>query len=631
MRTDIPRTWYGSMLRAFLFNKSLAILIVLGGAISSATAQSTQQPLVHNFQTDQPLSTVRIAQAPSRPLEVAQPPVFVDQPPVIPQVDRLERLEDIPPGLRVPQPSEAIQKEYGEFVQGTIDPENTLTIIEGRPRILVFKETPIRIYLPDDRIATYQVISDREISLVGVRRGTTVLNIWVADPTQQSGQRILSYLIRVLPDVETAQQLSATYTNLSNEINQAFPNSYVELQFVGNQLIVRGQAKDSIEAVQILQVVAANAPGTASRPQLQNGEIVLRDQTVATVTDNVVQQQIDTLSQTLRDANIVNLLQIPGDQQVMLKVTVAEVNRSAARSIGMDFSVANDAGTVFQQTTAGILSGGLSSSANAGNIMASLDGGQIDIAIRALRQLDLAKSLAEPTLTTLNGQTASFSAGGQFPVPSAIITNGGSAQGVQFIPFGVQLNFTPNIVDRDRIRLVVNATVSSRDENLGTNVGGSSAAGGTSVSGLQSNDFSTTVELREGQTLAVAGLIQHNFGSNAQRIPFWGDLPVIGSTGGLNQTSADEQELVVLITPQLVHPIDACTGPALPGDDIHEPNDIEFFLLNRLESRHTKGYRSPVRTDYHRQHVGNHCDECQFLIGPTGRAFNCCDQPILYK
>ncbi|WP_158545234.1 type II and III secretion system protein family protein [Bremerella cremea] len=610
--------------------RALLLIILLAWPLI-ANAQ-TRQPLVHEFASPTQAPIVRLAQATDRPIEVAQPPRLPEQAPPQPGVDRLQRLETLPPGLQQPQPTEALQKTYGQFIQGTIDPENTLTVVEGRPRILVFKETPIRVYLPDDQVATYQVISNKEISIVGVRRGTTVLNIWVADPSQPSGQRVLSYLIRVQPDVEAAQYLSATYANLSNEINQAFPNSYVELKFVGNQLIVQGQAQDALEAVRILQVVAANAPRAASRPTIREGDVVLQTNYVpGTVTDNVNREQIDAISQQLRQANIINLLQIPGDQQVMLKVTVAEVNRSAARSIGMDFSVANSAGTIFRQTTAGILSNGLTTGSTAGNVLASLDGGQVNLAIRALRQMNLAKSLAEPTLTTLNGQTASFSAGGEFPVPSAVITNGGSAQSVQFVPFGVQLNFTPNIVDRDRIRLVVNATVSSRDESLGTSVGGNASAGGTSVSGLQSNDFSTTVELREGQTLAVAGLIQHNFGADGKRIPFWGDLPFIGNTGGLNNTSADEQELVVLITPQLVHPIDACEGPPLPGEDMHEPNDIEFFLLNRLESRHSQGYRSPVRTDHQRQHVGNHCDECQFLIGPSGRAFDCCRQPILAK
>ncbi|PQO38048.1 type II and III secretion system protein family protein [Blastopirellula marina] len=619
------------MLRAFPRTIICGLFFAIFSQVADVSAQSSRQPLVHEFQNPLDTNTLRIAQAPVRPAEVPRTQLTPELPLQAPGVDRLERLDSLPPGLQAPLPTEETQQTYGQFLQGTIDPENTLTVIEGRPRILVFKETPIRIYLPDDRIATYQVISDREISLVGIRRGTTVLNIWVADPTQPNGQRILSYLVRVQPDAETAQQLSITYANLMNEINQAFPDSFVDLQFVGNQLIVRGQAKDALEAMQILRVIAANSPSTNARTEVRDGEVVLRDDTVPTVTDQVIQQNIQAVNRQLRAANIVNLLQIPGDQQVMLKVTVAEVNRTAARELGIDFTMANSAGTIFRQTTAGVLTTGASATSTASNIMASLDGGQVDIAIRALRTLKLAKSLAEPTLTTLNGQTASFSAGGRFPIPSAIITNGGSAQGVRFVPFGVQLDFTPNIVDRDRIRLVVDATVSSRDESLGTSVGGSSSAGGTSVSGLQSNDFSTTVELREGQTLAVAGLISNSFGSDAKRIPYWGDLPFIGGTGGLNQTSANEKELVVLITPQLVHPIEACDGPALPGDDIHEPNDIEFFLLNRLEGRHTKGYRSTVRTDHARQHVGNHCDECQFLIGPTGRAFDCCRQPVLYR
>ena len=196
----------------------------------------------------------------------------------------------------------------------------------------------------------------------------------------------------------------------------------------------------------------------------------------------------------------------------------------------------------------------------------------------------------------MNGQAADFRAGGQFPIP--IISSGGvgnNLQGVSFVPFGVSLEFTPFIQDRDVIRLQMNASVSTRDESLGTSIGG--AGGGTSVAGLNSRDFSTTVQLRSGQTIAVAGLLQTNYGASTDRIPFWGDLPIIGATGGANRTSSGEQELVILVTPHLVAPVDACEQLPLPGDDVHEPTDIEFFIANRLESRRSRDYRASVRTD----------------------------------
>jgi pilus assembly protein CpaC len=334
----------------------------------------------------------------------------------------------------------------------------------------------------------------------------------------------------------------------------------------------------------------------------------------------------------LRDIgrNVINLLEIPGEQQVMLRVTVAEVNRAAARSIGVDFSILNNAGTaVFSSLTGGLLptaisGGGSSASVAGGNLPVSLDNGQVFLAIQALRNLNLARSLAEPTLTTLNGQPANFRAGGEFPVPAATQSFGGVGQGVAFIPFGVQLQFLPYITDRDRIRLQIGASVSTRDPSLGTNVGGAAIAGGTSVSGLSSRTFQTSVELREGQTLAVAGLIQNNFGATTVRTPLLGDWPVVGNFFGRNSSSSAEQELVILVTPELVHPLEACDTPPLPGADVFEPGDIELYLLGRLESRRAEDFRASVRTDIHRIRRYNQCNDL-FIIGPTGQSHGCCD------
>jgi len=121
--------------------------------------------------------------------------------------------------------------------------------------------------------------------------------------------------------------------------------------------------------------------------------------------------------------------------------------------------------------------------------------------------------------------------------------------------------------------------------------------------------------------------LQTNYGASTDRIPFWGDLPIIGATGGVNRSSSGEQELVILVTPHLVAPVDACDAPALPGSDVHEPSDIEFYLANRLESRRSKDHRSSVRTDYARQKRAERgCPE-QFMIGEIGPTDRCCPRP----
>ncbi|MEJ5277075.1 MAG: hypothetical protein WHU94_14285, partial [Thermogemmata sp.] len=188
---------------------------------------------------------------------------------------------------------------------------------------------------------------------------------------------------------------------------------------------------------------------------------------------------------------------------------------------------------------------------------------------------------------------------------------GGGLQGVQFVPFGVQLFFTPVITDRDRIRLTVTATVSTRDNAAATTIAGAL------VPGLNTRTFSTTVELREGQTMAVAGLIQTNSGAQAERVPFFGDLPFVGRLASFQRASAGEQELVILVTPELVHPLEPHELPKLPGADVFEPGDLEFYLLGRLESRRAYDYRSPVMTDIHRMLSYRRCER-QYILGPSG-------------
>ena len=340
---------------------------------------------------------------------------------------------------------------------------------------------------------------------------------------------------------------------VESELKAAFPDSDVHLSLLGEQLLVRGEVKDVVEASQILRIVAAHAP--TGRRSLAGNRNLNVQYIPGLANDAAAVESIRGL--LAQNPNIVNLLRVPGEQQVMLMVTVAEVNRNAARSIGINFNIQKGAAIV-GQFTGGLLSAAGGNTSAIANLPVSLDNGQVLIAIQALRQLNMAKSLAEPNLTAMNGHTANFRAGGAFPVPSSTVTPGGSTQSVVYMPFGVSLHFTPTITDRTRIRLVLGGEVSTRSTDT-TQVSGS-----TVPSNLEERTFNTTVELRDGQTLAIAGLIQNTFGTTSSRIPLWGDLPVIGRTGAFDSVSSSEQELVVLVTPVLVHPLEKCqdAGPA---------------------------------------------------------------------
>ncbi len=543
--------------------------------------------------------------------------------PFAPEQVRLPRMPDADTPLgRTPVPTAKDIADYNAFVGYMIDPHLTLDLVKDRVRIMQLKVRPLRTQIGDANIVEYNFIGQKatDIAFIGKQIGTTVFNVWFEDPADRAKEKILSFLVRVIPDPEELIRLENVYKRLEKEINCQFPNSVVCLKLVGDKVCVSGQAFDVAEASKILQLVAANSP---SYQQYQTKRAQNRDKQdpskipVAPIGANGIPGLDDYLVSP--DANIINQLRIGGEQQVMLRVTVAEVNRSAARSIGVNFSVRNNNGTqVLANNTGQIgqaVANGVAGTTSTilGNLPVALDNGQISIAINALRTLNYARSLAEPNLVALNGQTATFQAGGQFPVPVVAGNTFNQSQGigVSFVPFGVQLNFTPFITEKDRIRLNMAASVSTRDLSTGASIANSN------VPGLNTRNFQTTVELREGQTLAVAGLIQNNLGADANRVPFFGDIPVINNLTGFSRTSMAEQELIVLVSPELHHSMDHKQTPPLPGADLFEPGDLEFYLLGRLEGRRGQDYRSPVRNDMERMIRFHRCEE-QYIFGPTG-------------
>jgi pilus assembly protein CpaC len=162
---------------------------------------------------------------------------------------------------------------------------------------------------------------------------------------------------------------------------------------------------------------------------------------------------------------------------------------------------------------------------------------------------------------------------------------------IEWKDFGVQLVFVPYVQEDETIRLVVEPEVSSIDEALGTEVLG------TAVPGITTRRVSTTVELREGQTLALAGLLQVTLEGGTSRIPLLGDLPYIGPLFSNTDHTRVEKELLVLVTPCLVTPMEASEVPGLPGDEVEDPNDLEFYLLNRIEGRTGRNFRATTHWD----------------------------------
>jgi pilus assembly protein CpaC len=290
---------------------------------------------------------------------------------------------------------------------------------------------------------------------------------------------------------------------------------------------------------------------------------------------------------------------------VLLKVRIAELNRSALRQIGADWTILNHNNLNMVSTAIGgatvIGNGTVSGGTASGDIngpsntfFTIFPPGQFEMFFSALRQNSLAKILAEPNLIAMNGHRASFLAGGQFPVPvpQAVTGGAGTTVTVQFQPFGVQLMFVPYILDNEIIRLAVSPTVSTVDTTLSTTL----VPGGSPVPGLNTRTAQTVVEMQQGQTLAIAGLLQLTLNAQTTRIPFFGDLPILGPFFQNSTDQRVEKELLVLVTPYLVSPTKPGQVPPTPGDEVNEPNDLEFYLLHRIEGRTGRDWRAT--TDY---------------------------------
>ena len=327
---------------------------------------------------------------------------------------------------------------------------------------------------------------------------------------------------------------------------------------------------------------------------------------------------------------IINLLRVAGSQQVMLKVRIAELNRTAMRLIGCNFLGVDPhtgaivgsqiaGSTAYQGTISGNhLSGTASLGPNGANstVFGIFQHANFEFSLTALRENGLLKILAEPNLVALNGQLASFLAGGEFPVPVPQVSASGVAPTVtvQFKEFGVKLGFVPYILDGDVIRLTLHTEVSNVDFTIAVTL----VAGGSPVPGLDTRNAQTTVELREGQTLAIAGLLQLTLSGQTNRIPGLGDLPIIGPFFSNTNDARTEKELVVLVTPYLVEPMSHGQVPPTPGDEVKEPNDLEFFFLNRIEARTGKDFRATTSWDdvYNLRH---HLKlEKKYVNGPVG-------------
>ncbi|MEM8823277.1 MAG: type II and III secretion system protein family protein [Pseudomonadota bacterium] len=360
-------------------------------------------------------------------------------------------------------------------------------------------------------IADIATLSERTVYVLGKAPGRTTLTLLGPD-----GRLITNVEVQVTPDI----------AEFKERLQELLPNEPIEVRTANDGIVLSG---------------------TVSSGQ-------------------VIDQAVEVANRYAPDA-VLNLMNVGNVQQVQLKVRFAEMSRSVTKELGASVAVSAPDGS--------FIGGGTPLTSPNGVLTFGFGAGSLsfDVLIEALETKGVVRTLAEPNLTALSGQTASFLAGGEVPIPIQAGEDGGQVS-VQYRPFGVDLQFQPTVVADDVINLQLNASVSALDAASGAVIDGAF------VTGFSTRTTTTSVELRDGQSFAIAGLLQDDFADTISQVPFLGDLPILGALFRSAAFERDQTELVVIVSAHLVSPTRG-EALALPTDRIRPPTENELFLFGQ--------------------------------------------------
>jgi pilus assembly protein CpaC len=477
-----------------------------------------------------------------------------------------------PPADQLPGPDKDKDlKKHFEVIQQT----GEFSVQVHRSKLLRTVKDIYRTAVVDDAVLEIVQFTPREISLIGRSQGTTHVTFWFDDPATQP----VTYLVTVEPDAGQVAIEEKKYQMLEDMINEMFPDSKIHMQLIANKLVVRGQARDSEEAFQIMTLIRAQGMGMGAGMGGGIGGMGGGFGFGGINEGQAADPLQDSATGAARRSNyqIINMLRVPGVQQVALRVKIAELNRTAARNFGMNLQGHIDVGDSSKILLNSVL--GNNGGQSQPSVLFNIDGDDLSISLNTLQQHGVIKLLSEPTLVTLSGNPATFIAGGEFAVPTIVGSAGLNAVTTDFRAFGAIISFLPTVVDKDRVRLQVAPEFSQINSGLTVN----------GTPGLKVRAATTTVEMREGQTLAIAGLLEDNINANTA-----GDLPFLWKIIGKRGVTRAETELIILVTPELVHPMEPEEVPPLPGFDVTEPTSKQFYLHGDIEGNPTMDYRSTV-------------------------------------
>lgn len=430
--------------------------------------------------------------------------------------------------------AEALRVMKGSEVAPLTVPMNRAVVVESD---VPFAELSIA----NPGIADISTLSDRSIYILGITPGRTTMTLLSAE-----GLLISNVEIHVTPDI----------AEFKERLQQILPGEPIEVRTANDGIVLSGTVSSAVKLDRALDLANRYAPDRVS-----------------------------------------NLMSVGGTQQVMLKVRFAEMQRSVSKSLssslaiqgGSSVDVIGETGTWLDGTN-GIGEAILAPPDTEGAFALGFTAGSLEFAVllEALESKGVVRTLAEPNLTALSGQEAKFLAGGEYPIP---VADGDGGITVEYKPFGVELNFTPTVVDGDLINLVINAAVSSIDSST------SLQTETVSINAFRRRETSTTVEMRDGESFAIAGLLQDDFRDQAGQVPWLGDIPILGALFRSADYQRAQSELVIIVTPHLVTPTRG-EALALPTDRIRIPSEQELFLFGKTAGKLKGGAGEVARQDF---------------------------------
>lgn len=475
----------------------------------------------------------------------------------------------------------AAAQEADQAVIRTPQPAAELEVPLYKSRILSLRGPVTRISVGNPDIADLLLLRSTELYVLGKDLGTTNVLLWDEDD-----------ILVATVSVEVTHDLSG----LKAKLHELMPNEAIEVRAAQRNIVLSG---------------------TVSSPTNMTAAVSIAKGYLAQVATAKEKEMFEVRGQgggDERSGQVINLMQVGGAQQVMLEVKVAEISRRELRKFDMRFNTLLNSGrwssgavnggatfpdAVFENGERIPVFGGAAPYGPAidefapndlfiedKGLFASLltNDFLLNVTLEAAKENGLAKILAEPNLTTLSGQEAKFLSGGEFPIP---VPQGDETITIQFKEFGVGVGFLPVVLGDGRINMVLNVSVSELVSANSVTLGAGSSSTFL-IPSLSKRSANATVELMDGQTIGIAGLLNENMREVINKFPGLGDIPVLGNLFRSQDYVKGETELVILVTPHLAKPI-APDKVKLPTDNFVEPSDAEFYLMGRMEGSASSG------------------------------------------